>query len=53
MRNDVTNISQARDKKKSESPTGIEPSVHRSDAPTTELRRTRGELGHMQGYVCH
>ena len=24
-------------------------SVHGSDALTTELRRTRGELGHIQG----
>ena len=36
-------------KKKSESPTGIEPMNHRWDALTTELRRTRGELGHIQG----
>ena len=35
-------------KENSESPIGIEPSVRRSDAPITELRRTRGELGHMQ-----
>ena len=25
------------------------PSVHRSDALTTDLRRTRGKLGHIQG----
>ena len=37
MRNDVINMS----REKSESPTGIE--------RTSELRRTRGELGHIQG----
>ena len=53
----VINISRAQDKKKSESPTLIEPiwpTVHRSDALTTELRWTCGELGHIQGlcFTC-
>ena len=44
MRHDVINMSRALtlDRAKYESPTGIE-------ALTTELRRTRGELGHIQG----
>ena len=44
MRHDVINKSRALtlDKEKYESPTGIE-------APTTELRSTRGELGHIRG----
>ena len=49
----VISISWERDtEKKSESPTLIEPiwpTVHRSDALTTELRWTCGELGHIQG----
>ena len=54
----VINIPRAQDKeKKSESPTLIEPiwpTVHRSDALTTELRWTCGELGHIQGlcFTC-
>ena len=53
----VINISRAQDKEKSESPTLIEPiwpTVHRSDALTTELRWTCGELGHIQGlcFTC-
>ena len=44
MRHDVINMSRALtlDREKYESPTGIE-------ALTTELRRTRRELGHIQG----
>jgi len=42
MRHDVINMSRALDREKYESPTGIE-------ALTTELRRTRGELGHIKG----
>ena len=44
MRHDVINMSRALtlDREKYESPTGIE-------ALTTELRSTRGELGHKRG----
>ena len=47
----MINMSRHGTKKKSESPTGIEPMTfpHRSDALTTELRRTLGEQGHIQG----
>ena len=56
MRSEI-NISRAQDKEKSESPTLIEPiwpTVHRSDALTTELRWTYGDLGHIQGlcFTC-
>jgi len=51
MRNDVINMSRAWDKEKSESLAGIEPwpSIHRWDALASELQRTCGKLGHIQG----
>ena len=48
----VINMSRAWDKRKNLSPRlelNLSPSVQRSDALTTELRRTCGELGHLQG----
>ena len=44
-------VTSAGQKKKSGSPTIIEPVTfrNRSDALTTELQRTRGKLGHIQG----
>ena len=51
VRNEVINMSRARDKEKnlsSQQDLQLWPSVHRSDALTTELRRIRGELCHIQ-----
>ena len=53
MKTDVINMSQVWDKEKIEKNPRQElnplSSVHQSDALTTELRRSRGELGHIQG----
>ena len=52
MRNDVIIMSWARDKENNLSTRqelNLWPLVHRSDTLTTELRRTHGELGHIQG----
>ena len=53
MKNDVINMSRVWDKEKFEKNPRQElnplSSVHQSDALTTELRRSRGELGHIQG----
>ena len=53
LRIDVINMSQAQDKEKIWFPgwnqTYVWPSVHWSDALTTELQSTRVELGHIQG----
>ena len=54
IRSDVhaIDMSRARDKEKNLSPwqeLNLWPSVHRSDALTTELQRTRSALGHTQG----
>ena len=51
MRKDVIIMSRARDNKsESRQEFGTyEIPQHRSDALTTELRRTRGMLGHIQG----
>ena len=46
-------MSRAQDKEKTEFPKELNlgPSVHRSDALTTELRRTRDELGQKKVHV--
>ena len=53
MKNDVINMSRVWDKEKMEKNPRQELNplscVHQSDALTTELRRSRGELGHIQG----
>ena len=53
MKNDVINMSRVWDMEKIEKKPRQElnplSSVHQSDALTTELRRSRGELGHIQG----
>ena len=52
MRNDVIITSWARDKENNLSTRqelNLWPLVHRSNTLTTELRRTHGELGHIQG----
>ena len=51
MRKDVISMSQALEKKsESRKEFGTcDISQHRSEALTTELRRTRGMLGHIQG----
>lgn len=53
MKNDVINMSRVWDKEKIEKNPRQElnplSSVQQSDALTTELRRSRGELGHIQG----
>ena len=53
MKTDVINMSQVWDKEKIQKYPRQEwnplSSVQQSDALTTELRRSRGELGHIQG----
>ena len=49
MRNDLINMSWAWDKEKSWVSDRNWTYVHWSDALSTELRRTHGELGHIQG----
>ena len=50
VRNDIINLSRAWEKEKNRSrrqELNLWPSIHWSDALSTELRRTRGELGHV------
>jgi len=55
MRNDVINMPRARDREKNLSPRqklNLRPSVHRSDALTTELRMARDVAGLYTRFLC-